>query len=270
MAHERAGQPAQPQDLVDLSHLVTAYYSLVPDPAVPEQQVRSARPATVGPPSTRRSTIRTSLAITQAIVEYRAAQGITGPLFIGRDTHALSEPALDDRARGARRERRRRHDRLASTGYTPTPACQPCDPGATTGRSRARRPTASSSPRRTTRPSDGGFKYNPPNGGPADSDATDAIADAGQRTAAGRTRRRAAGPLARRDRAGAEATTSSTHYVDDLPNVVDLDAIRDAGRADRRRPARRRQRRLLGRDRRAVQPRPRRGEPARRRAPSGS
>ena len=93
MAHERAGQPAQPQDLVDLPHLVTAYYTLVPDPAIPEQQVLFGTSGHRGSALDAAFNDSHIAAITQAIVEYRAAQGVTGPLFIGRDTHALSEPA---------------------------------------------------------------------------------------------------------------------------------------------------------------------------------
>lgn len=93
VAHPRAGQPAQPEDLVDLPHLVTAYYTVEPDPDDVAQQV------VFGTSGHRGSALEGAfneahiLAITQAIVEYRAAQGTTGPLFIGRDTHALSEPA---------------------------------------------------------------------------------------------------------------------------------------------------------------------------------
>ncbi len=93
MAHDRAGQVALPEDLVDIAHLVTAYYSGVPDPENPVQQVL------FGTSGHRGSSLDTAfneahiLATTQAIVEYRASQGIDGPLFLGRDTHALSEPA---------------------------------------------------------------------------------------------------------------------------------------------------------------------------------
>jgi len=139
----RAGQPAGPEDLVDVAHLVTAYYTGQPDPGDPDQQVA------FGTSGHRGSSLQTSFneahiaATTQAICEYRAAQGYDGPLFIGRDTHALSEPAwatalevlagndvtvlVDDR-----------------DGYTPTPTR-----AARAGRDSR---TASSSPRRTTRP----------------------------------------------------------------------------------------------------------------------
>ena len=93
MAHPRAGQPAQPEDLVDLPHLVTSYYSIEPDPDDAAQQVAFGTSGHRGSALNGAFNEAHILAITQAIVEYRAAQGTTGPLFIGRDTHGLSEPA---------------------------------------------------------------------------------------------------------------------------------------------------------------------------------
>ncbi|EUA33815.1 phosphoglucomutase/phosphomannomutase, alpha/beta/alpha domain I family protein [Mycobacterium xenopi 3993] len=93
MAHPRAGQPAQPEDLVDLPHLVTAYYVNEPDPDDVAQQVVFGTSGHRGSALDGAFNEAHILAITQAIVEYRAAQGTTGPLFLGRDTHALSEPA---------------------------------------------------------------------------------------------------------------------------------------------------------------------------------
>lgn len=93
MAHDRAGRPARPTDLEDIAHLVTAYYSRIPDPQDPAQQV------VFGTSGHRGSSLDTAfneahiLAITQAIIEYRATRGITGPVYLARDTHALSEPA---------------------------------------------------------------------------------------------------------------------------------------------------------------------------------
>ena len=103
--HERAGTPATESDLIDVEALVRAYYERKPDVSIPEQRVA------FGTSGHRGSAFNTAfnedhiLAITQAIVEYRAAQGITGPLFIGADTHALSAPGADHRARRARRQR---------------------------------------------------------------------------------------------------------------------------------------------------------------------
>ena len=154
MADPRAGTLAQPSDLVDVAHLVTAYYTLEPDPTTSTSRSRSAPAATAGAASRRRSTRSTSLATTQAICDYRHEQGYDGPLFLGRDTHGLSEPAwatalevlvandvtvlVDDR-----------------DGYTPTPAVSHAILRANrrAARPAARgSPTASSSPRRTTRP----------------------------------------------------------------------------------------------------------------------
>lgn len=89
MAHPRAGQPAQPEDLVDLPHLVTAYYSVVPDPDEVAQQVVFGTSGHRGSALNGAFNEAHILATTQAIVEHRTAQGVTGPLFIGRDTWAV-------------------------------------------------------------------------------------------------------------------------------------------------------------------------------------
>ncbi|OBK44328.1 phosphoglucomutase (alpha-D-glucose-1,6-bisphosphate-dependent) [Mycobacterium sp. 1081908.1] len=226
MAHPRAGQPAQPEDLVDLPHLVTAYYSIEPDPDDVAQQVVFGTSGHRGSALNGAFNEAHILAITQAIVEYRAAHGTTGPLFIGRDTHGLSEPAwvsalevlaandvvvmIDSRDR-----------------YTPTPAVSHAilthNRGRTDGLADGIVVTPSHNP-----PPDGGFKYNPPNGGPADSDATNAIAKRANeilRARGAEVKRvplsRALGSVERYDYLGT--------YVDDLPNVVDVAAIREAG-----------------------------------------
>ncbi|MFE3245049.1 phosphoglucomutase (alpha-D-glucose-1,6-bisphosphate-dependent) [Kitasatospora indigofera] len=228
MVHARAGSPAEPGDLVDVAKLVTAYYTLHPDPAEPGQRVA------FGTSGHRGSSLDTAFnedhiaATTQAICEYRATRGTTGPLFLGADTHALSEPAtatalevlaangvqvLLDSAGGwtptpavshAIITHNRTHPHAAADGIVVTPSHNP--------------------------PRDGGFKYNPPNGGPAGSDATGWIQDrANQLIRDGLTAVRRT-PYAR---ALAADTTGRhdylTHYVDDLPAVLDLNAVRAAG-----------------------------------------
>ncbi|CAB0616452.1 alpha-D-glucose phosphate-specific phosphoglucomutase [Corynebacterium diphtheriae] len=231
MAHERAGQLAQPQDLIDIAEVVTAYYTRTPDADNPDQQVA------FGTSGHRGSSLDTAfneshiLAITQAIVEYRAQHHIGGPIFIGRDTHALSEPAMisalevllahgievlvDDRGR-----------------YTPTPAVSHAILAYNAQRSDSSQYsdgiviTPSHNP-----PRDGGFKYNPPNGGPADTDATDWIADR-----ANTLLREGLVSVKRTSVTGVLDPRAHRHnymenYIADLPNVVDIDAIRNSGLA---------------------------------------
>ena len=228
MSHPRAGQPAEPGDLVDVAHLVTAYFADEPDPAEVDQQVAFGTSGHRGPALHRSFNEAHILATTQAICEYRAAQGIDGPLFLGRDTHALSEPAWVSAL-----------EVLAANdvtvlvdsrdGYTPTPAVSHAILRANGGRTAGAGladgivVTPSHNP-----PSDGGFKYNPPHGGPADSDATKVIAArANELLRAGLDGVRRV-PFARA-RAAASAYDFLGTYVDDLPSVVDLAAIRDAG-----------------------------------------
>ncbi|PUA79139.1 phosphoglucomutase (alpha-D-glucose-1,6-bisphosphate-dependent) [Nocardioides currus] len=222
----RAGTLAQPSDLVDVAHLVTAYYTGEPDPDDLDQQVA------FGTSGHRGSSLKTSFndthiaATTQAICDYRREQGFDGPLFIGRDTHALSEPAwatalevlaanevtvlVDDR-----------------DGYTPTPAVSHAiiraNAGRTSGLADGIVVTPSHNP-----PADGGFKYNPPHGGPADTDATSVIA-----ARANELIKAGLGDVHRipfaRARAAAGGYDFMGAYVDDLPSVVDLALVKEAG-----------------------------------------
>ena len=221
MAHERAGQLAQPSDLIDIAELVTAYYTRVPDVENPDQQVVFGTSGHRGSALDAAFNERHILAITQAIVDYRKEQGTTGAIFVGRDTHALSEPAMvsalevllanevevrvDDRGR-----------------YTPTPAIShailthPGTDGIVI--------TPSHNP-----PRDGGFKYNPPTGGPADTVATDWIA-----ARANNYLREGLAGVARVNVSGVLDERCVKHnyvdsYVADLRNVVDMDAIKKAG-----------------------------------------
>ncbi|PVC81688.1 phosphoglucomutase, alpha-D-glucose phosphate-specific [Streptomyces sp. CS090A] len=228
MVHARAGQPAQSADLVDVARLVTAYYALHPDPAEPAQRVVFGTSGHRGSALTAAFNDDHIAATTQAICDYRARQGTDGPLFLGADTHALSEPA-----------RVTALEVLAANGvtalidsddgYTPTPAVSHAiltyNHGRTDHLADGIVVTPSHNP-----PADGGFKYNPPNGGPAASDATSWIQDRANaliEAGLGEVRRI---PYAR---ALAADTTGRydflTAYVDDLPSVLDLDAVRDAG-----------------------------------------
>src|SRR6059058_6210701 len=170
MTDPRAGQPAQPSDLVDVAALVTAYYALEPDPADPAQQVAFGTSGHRGSSFDDAFNEAHILATTHAICEYRAAQGYDGPLFLGRDTPGLSEPAWTSAL-----EVLVANDVTvlvdADDRYTPTPAVSHAilraNRGRTTGLADGIVVTPSHNP-----PMDGGFKYNPPNGGPADTDVT--------------------------------------------------------------------------------------------------
>ncbi|MDM1441712.1 phosphoglucomutase, alpha-D-glucose phosphate-specific, partial [Pseudomonas aeruginosa] len=165
VANPRAGQPGQAEHLVDLPHLVTAYYSIEPDPDDLAQQVAFGTSGHRGSALTGTFNELHILAITQAIVEYRAAQGTTGPLFIGRDTHGLSEPAwvsaLEVLAANQVVAVVDSRDR-----YTPTPAISHAILTYNRGRTEALADGIVVTPPHIP-PSDGGIKYNPPNGGPA-------------------------------------------------------------------------------------------------------
>ncbi|WP_330468873.1 phosphoglucomutase (alpha-D-glucose-1,6-bisphosphate-dependent) [Streptomyces longwoodensis] len=228
MQHERAGSPAGPGDLVDVSRLVTAYYALHPDPADPGQRVAFGTSGHRGSSLAGAFNEDHIAATSQAICEYRAQQGTEGPLFLGADTHALSEPArvtalevfaangvtvlIDD-----------------ADGYTPTPAVSHAilthNRGRTSGLADGVVVTPSHNP-----PADGGFKYNPPSGGPAASDATSWIQDRANQIIEGGLKDVRRLPYAR---ALAAPTTARYDflgtYVADLPAVLDLDAVRAAG-----------------------------------------
>ncbi|WP_369056002.1 phosphoglucomutase (alpha-D-glucose-1,6-bisphosphate-dependent) [Kineococcus terrestris] len=224
MTHPRAGQHAEPGDLIDVAHVVTAYYATAPDPSDVGQRVAFGTSGHRGSSLDGAFNEHHILATTQAIVDHRREQGYDGPLFLGRDTHALSEPAwvsalevlaandvtvlVDDR-----------------DGYTPTPAVSHAILTANRGGGTADGivVTPSHNP-----PRDGGFKYNPPNGGPADSDATGWIAArANEYLEKGLEGVRRV-PFARA-RAAAGGYDFLGTYVDDLPSVLDLDAVKRAG-----------------------------------------
>lgn len=226
--HPRAGKPAPPDVLIDVAALERAFYERLPDPRDPAQRVA------FGTSGHRGSALSTSFnaahihAIAQAICEYRQAHGVNGPLFLGKDTHALSRPAehaaLEVFA-GNGVQVRMQHD----DGFTPTPVISHAIVVANRGRASGLADGVVVTPSHNP-PADGGIKYNPPHGGPADTDAT------------GWIERRANALLADTNRSvrrltarhALAARTTEEHdfvapYVADLANVIDMEAIRRAG-----------------------------------------
>ncbi len=226
--HDHAGQPARPEDLVDVAKLVTAYYAVHPDPADPQQRVA------FGTSGHRGSALRASFnddhiaATTQAICDYRARAGTTGPLYLGKDTHALSEPAFVTALEVlAANEVTVLVD--SRDGYTPTPALSLAilmhNDGRTDGLADGIVITPSHNP-----PEDGGFKYNPPDGGPAGSQITSVIQDRANELLASGLRAVRRVPYATAKAApGLGQFDFLGEYVAQLPTVVDTDAIRGAG-----------------------------------------
>jgi phosphoglucomutase len=224
--HQQAGHPPAAADLVDVAALVTAYYALHPDPAEPGQQVM------FGTSGHRGSALRLSFnddhiaATTQAICDYRARAGVTGPIFVGRDTHALSEPAFVTALEVlAANDVRVLID--SRDGYTPTPALSRAilayNDGRTEGLADGIVVTPSHNP-----PDDGGFKYNPPDGGPAGAQITSVVQDrANELLRGGLAAVRRTGYARARTAAGRHDFLGQ--YVTALPSVIDLDAVRAAG-----------------------------------------
>ena len=223
-----AGKTIDPALLVNVPRLVTAYFAGKPDPAIAAQRVAFGTSGHRGSAFNNSFNENHILAISQAICDYRKGAGIDGPLFIGIDTHALAEPALASAlevfAANGVHVRIDRHD-----GYTPTPvishAILTYNTGRTSGLADGVVVTPSHNP-----PEDGGFKYNPPNGGPADTDITGLM----EKAANGFLEHDLAGikrmPLSRALKSEfVERYDYITPYVADLGNVVDMEAIRNAG-----------------------------------------
>ena len=223
-----AGKPAPPSLLVDVPKLLAAYTDLRPDPAVPAQRVAFGTSGHRGGSLQRSFNEWHVLAISQAICEYRKSKGIDGPLYLGIDTHALSQPAFESAL-----------EVLAGNGvetmiamggeFTPTPAVSHAILGHNRGRTAGLADGIVITPSHNP-PDNGGFKYNPPNGGPADTDVTGWIQQRANALLADGLRQVRRMPYARARRA------ANTHlhdflsaYVDDLGQVIDFDAIRGSG-----------------------------------------
>ncbi len=226
--HKLAGKPAPQEILVNVPRLVTAYYTHQPDPEEIAQRVKFGTSGHRGSATERSFNEAHILAISQAICEYRRQQGYTGPLFVGMDTHALSEPAQATAvevfaANGVQVILQ------AGGGYTPTPVISHAilthNRGRTIGLADGVVITPSHNP-----PSDGGFKYNPPSGGPADTRITQQIQDRANDILAGDPRAVRRMPY---ERARHVNTTHEydfvTPYVQDLRHVINMDAIAASG-----------------------------------------
>lgn len=228
MAHELAGKEVPREALTNIPALIAQYYTGKPDPSEPSQRVSFGTSGHRGTSLNNSFTDDHIAAITQAIVEYRASQGITGPLFLGKDTHALSEPA-----------HRTAIEVLAANGvttfiakddeYTPTPVISHAIITYNRKRKTALADGIVITPSHNP-PTDGGFKYNPPHGGPADTDATSAIA------------KRANQILEKKNREVRRVTLQKalaldiikpfdyiSNYVGDLESIIDFEVIRKAG-----------------------------------------
>ena len=226
--HPRAGQPALPEELIDIPQLLRAYSDVKPDPSDPRQSVSFGTSGHRG--SALRGTFNEAhiLAITQAICDYRRSAGIDGPLFLGKDTHALSEPAF----RSALEVLAGNGVRVSidqEGGYTPTPVISHAILTYNRARSGGLADGIVITPSHNP-PEDGGFKYNPPHGGPADTQVTKAIENRANALLAAQL----TGVIRVSYEKAAKAPTTSRYdyiggYVTDLANVVDIERIAQAG-----------------------------------------
>lgn len=230
---ERAGLPAEPTQLVDIDRLIGAYHDVRPDPADPTQRVAFGTSGHRGSSLNGAFNEAHIVAMTEAICRYRVSQGTDGPLFVGRDTHGLSEPAFETAlevlvANGVDV----RVD--AADGFTPTPVISHAILGWNHGRTEHLADGIVITPSHNP-PEDGGFKYDPPDGGPADATITTWIQDEANRLlgAVGAVGDESWESVARtpfaQARAAATAHDYVTSYVGDLDQVVDLAAIAGSG-----------------------------------------
>ncbi len=223
-----AGKPAPPELLIDLDRLARDYHEGTPDPADPRQRVSFGTSGHRGTSADGTFTERHILAITQAICDYRRSRGIAGPLFLGKDTHALSGPAQRTALEvlSANGVEARFQD---GDGFTPTPVISHAILSHNRGRKEGIADGIVITPSHNP-PGDGGIKYNPPHGGPADADVTGWIQDrANGIIAAGCAGVKRTPYEAALRAAGVRAVDFVIPYVKDLGAVVDLEAIRTAG-----------------------------------------
>jgi phosphoglucomutase len=223
-----AGKPAPKDLLVNVSQVEETFYSSKPDPSDPNQLVSFGTSGHRGTSSNATFTEAHILAITQAICEYRHNEGITGPLFMGKDTHALSRPA-ERVALGVLAANEVETFIQRDDGFTPTPVISRAILTHNRGRSDRFADGIVITPSHNP-PTDGGIKYNPPNGGPADTDVTDWMQGrANELLRRGNTAVRRMGWEAAIKASTTHEQDFVTPYVEDLANVIDLEAIRSAG-----------------------------------------
>ncbi len=230
--HPEAGNPAAPEQLINVAELVSQYYSYHPQAGVAAEAVTFGTSGHRGTSAAVTFNDMHISAICQALAEYRTHQQITGPIFIGKDTHALSEPALctaievltaNDITVVIQRSDNE------SRGYTPTPVISRTIIRYNRGRTDAFADGIVITPSHNP-PSDGGFKYNPPHGGPADSDVTKVIQDRANALIADDNRDVKRMDLRKAKQSGLYKEDDFMHaYIDDLAEVVDMDAIAKAG-----------------------------------------
>lgn len=226
--HTNAGRPATPEQLIDPGKLIQAYHTGQPDPSHPAERVTFGTSGHRGTPLDNSFTEAHILAITQAICEFRKSEGITGPIFLGKDTHAVSSPAERTAlevlaANGVETVVQ------ADDGYTPTPAISRAILRYNHGRHEAMADGIVITPSHNP-PQDGGFKYNPPNGGPADSDITGWIqARANVILGDGNRAVQRVGLAKALQAETTHAQDMVGPYVDELAQVIDFDPIRAAG-----------------------------------------
>jgi phosphoglucomutase len=226
--HPLAGQPAPPEILIDVDRVVAAYYDVRPDPSDPQQLVRFGTSGHRGSPEDGSFNEAHILATTQAICDHRRRAGIDGPLLLGKDTHAVSEPA-ESTALGVLVANGVDVLIQADGGFTPTPVVSHAILVHNRARARGLADGIVVTPSHNP-PRDGGFKYNPPHGGPADTDVTEWIearANELLRNGGSEIRRVSA---AQAERGGhVREVDFAERYIDELPSAVDLASVRAAG-----------------------------------------